>query len=338
MVVSAMEGTTDALLAVAQQAGSGDSRTVAFLIARLRSRHAEVARAVIPAGRGRAEVLSRVAEAFDELEALAQGLDFLRELTARTTDYLVGAGSGQARLVAAALDAAHGTVRGCRRAHPYRWRVRRRRTGLPAPIAGAPRSLPLLRGVVPVVAGFIGAAPDGEIATLGRGGTELTGDAARARLGAGRLLWKDVPGCSPPTRGSSPTRAYPAAARPRGGRAGLLRRQGAAPARADPGLGRPAIPVFVRPFADPTAAGHRDLRAPHARPLPGQGALGGRRPGAAHRRRATACWACRASRRAPSRRCIQQGISVSLISQSSSEQSICFSRPRGRRASARAIA
>ena len=38
VVVSAMAGTTDALLAVAQQAGSGESRTVASLIARLRSR------------------------------------------------------------------------------------------------------------------------------------------------------------------------------------------------------------------------------------------------------------------------------------------------------------
>jgi aspartokinase len=40
VVVSAMAGTTDALLGVAHQAGAGEGRAVAQLIARLRSRHA----------------------------------------------------------------------------------------------------------------------------------------------------------------------------------------------------------------------------------------------------------------------------------------------------------
>ena len=88
VVVSAMAGTTDALLGVAQQAGAGESRTVASLIARLRSRHAEVARALLPAGRARADVLAYIGDVFEEVEALAQGLRLLRELTPRTTDYL----------------------------------------------------------------------------------------------------------------------------------------------------------------------------------------------------------------------------------------------------------
>ena len=89
VVVSAMAGTTDALLGVAQQAGAGESRTVASLIAQLRSRHAEVARALLPAGRGRADALAYISDVFEELEALAHGLQLLRELTPRTTDYLV---------------------------------------------------------------------------------------------------------------------------------------------------------------------------------------------------------------------------------------------------------
>src|SRR6266498_3831185 len=62
VVVSAMAGTTDALLGVAQQAGSGESRTVTSLIARLRSRHAEVARTLLPGGAARAEVLAYVSD------------------------------------------------------------------------------------------------------------------------------------------------------------------------------------------------------------------------------------------------------------------------------------
>ena len=53
----------------------------------------------------------------------------------------------------------------------------------------------LRRGVTPVVPGFYGSAPDGSLATLGRGGTDLTATLLGRSLGASRVvLWKDVPG------------------------------------------------------------------------------------------------------------------------------------------------
>src|SRR5256885_187840 len=53
----------------------------------------------------------------------------------------------------------------------------------------------LARGVVPVVPGFLGAAPDGQVATLGRGGSDLTATLLARVLGAREVsLWKDVPG------------------------------------------------------------------------------------------------------------------------------------------------
>src|SRR4029453_10211720 len=58
VVVSAMAGATDALLTVAQEAGSGDAGAVSALIDQLRTRHAETARAVLPAGRGRTQMLA----------------------------------------------------------------------------------------------------------------------------------------------------------------------------------------------------------------------------------------------------------------------------------------
>src|SRR3954452_17959233 len=85
VVVSAMAGTTDALLGVAQQAGAGEARTVASLIARLVSRQEEVARALLQSGRARADLLSSISDAFEELEALAKGLRLRRDLTPRTT-------------------------------------------------------------------------------------------------------------------------------------------------------------------------------------------------------------------------------------------------------------
>ena len=78
------------------------------------------------------------------------------------------------------------------------------------------------------------------LTTLGRGGTDLTATLMGRALGASRVtLWKDVPGLltADPARGARRAH-HPPAERARGGRAGLLRRQGAAPARADP-AGRP---------------------------------------------------------------------------------------------------
>src|SRR2546429_74748 len=53
----------------------------------------------------------------------------------------------------------------------------------------------LARGTVPVVPGFLGAAPDGQVTTLGRGGSDLTATLLARVLGAREVsLWKDVPG------------------------------------------------------------------------------------------------------------------------------------------------
>ena len=300
VVVSAMAGTTDALLGVAQQAGAGESRTVASLIARLRSRHAEVARALLPAGRGRADVLA---------------------VHRRRVRGARGAGAGPAP-AARAHPAHHRLPRLARRAAeraPRRRRARGRRaprqstsmpstsstptapSARPRPTSRAPtaassaRSLPLLaRGIVPVVPGFIGATPEGEVATLGRGGSDLTATLLARALGAARVsLWKDVPG--PPHRRSArgARRArHPAAPRPRGGGAGLLRRQGAAPARADPGrrAAHPGLrPPVRRPRRRPaprSPSGWRPAR------VPGQGAHRRRRARRWSRSPATACSAC----------------------------------------------
>ena len=53
------------------------------------------------------DALAYISDVFEELEALAHGLQLLRELTPRTTDYLASRGERlSARLVAAALEAA----------------------------------------------------------------------------------------------------------------------------------------------------------------------------------------------------------------------------------------
>ena len=332
MVVSAMAGVTDALLAVAQQAGSGDERALAALISQLRTRHVEAGRALLPAGRGRASMLAYIAEVFQELEALAAGLRRLRELTPRTNDYVVSRGERlSARLVAAALEASGAKAKyvdaldvihtddAFGHASPDFAHTDR---------AAQRTLLPLLaRDVVPVMPGFIGATSSGEIATLGRGGSDLTATLVARAVGARRVsLWKDVPGLlTADPRVVPDARVIP---RLHAREAAELAYYGARvlhPRALIPLAGR-RIPIYVRPFEDPASAGTEvsEQVAPGRFPVKALTAAGGQAlitvtgngmlgvPGIAAR-----TFAALHSRR----------ISVSLISQASSEHSICFSVP-----------
>ena len=332
VVVSAMAGVTDALLAVAQQAGSGDERALAALVGQLRTRHVEAARALLPSGRTRAGLLAYIAEVFQELEALAAGLRRLRELTPRTNDYIISRGERlSARLLAAALEAS-GTAaqyvdavevvhtdEAFGHASPDFARTDR----------AAHRALSqiIARDVIPVVPGFIGATSAGEITTLGRGGSDLTATLIARALGARRVsLWKDVPGLlTADPRVVPDARVIP---RLHAREAAELAYYGAKvlhPRALIPLAGR-RIPIFVRPFEDPASSGTEvsEHVAPGRFPVKaltaasgqalvtvtGNGMLGvpgiaARTFAALHRRR----------------------ISVSLISQASSEHSICFSVP-----------
>jgi aspartokinase len=106
VVVSAMAGATDALLAVAGHAVRGEATRVRELIAALRAKYGRAARAVVPPGRARTTLLDYVRDQFDELAALGSGLGLLRDLSPRTSDFILARGERlSARLVAAALAA-----------------------------------------------------------------------------------------------------------------------------------------------------------------------------------------------------------------------------------------
>ena len=340
VVVSAMAGVTDALLEVARQAGTGDERTVESLIAQLRSRHAEAARALLPGGRSRAHLLAYVAEVFDELESLAQGLHLVRELTVRTSDYIVARGERlSARLFAAALDQAGTKARyvdaldvvhtdaAFGQASPDFVRTDRsaQRTLLPL----------VARGIVPVVPGFLGATPMGEVATLGRGGSDLTATLLGRALGAPQvLLWKDVPGLlTADPRVVPDARVIPQLHAREAAELAYYGAKVLHPRALIPLAGR-RIPICVRPFADPKSPGTEvsERAAPGRFPVKALTAAGGQAlitvtgngmlgvPGIAAR-----TFAALHNRK----------ISVSLISQASSEHSICFSVPEPFAADAR---
>lgn len=331
-VVSALAGVTDALLALCAAAQRGDMVTVDRDLALLHKRHRDVGLAVVRGVRARNALLQSVAGDFSELRTLLNGVASLHELTLRTRDYIVARGEQlSARLVVAGLHAR-------REKADYIDAVQLIHTdgefgGAFPDLAATDRLVrnrlrPLLRRKrIPVVPGFVGGAPDGAVVTLGRGGSDLTATVLGRSLRAVRItLWKDVPGLMTtdprlvPTARIVPQLNVREAAELAYYGAKVLHPRALIP------LGRSRVPVFVRPFADPTAAGteistRRTLRRYPVKALSviraqalvtvtGNGMLGV--PGIAARTFAALQLA---------------GISVALISQASSEHSICLCVP-----------
>ncbi|OLC04283.1 MAG: hypothetical protein AUH78_00475 [Gemmatimonadetes bacterium 13_1_40CM_4_69_8] len=332
VVVSAMAGVTDALLdlaAAAIQRGPDGARTT---VDALCAQHLGAVRALLGPGPRTDELIQTIERAFAEVEPLAAGLRILRELTPRTTDYLVARGEQlSARMVAAALDSA-----GCPATYVDAAAVIQTdgTFGNASPdLAGTERSArrvlrPLLaRGVVPVIPGFLGAAPDGQVATLGRGGSDLTATLLARVLGAREVsLWKDVPGMLTADPRTVPdARVIPQLHVREAAELAYYGAKVLHPRALVPVLRR-SVAVRIRPFTEPASLGTEisrrrtlnayPVKAVSAIPkqalltVTGSGMLGV--PGIAARAFAAVH---------------HEGISISLISQASSEQSICFSVP-----------
>jgi bifunctional aspartokinase / homoserine dehydrogenase 1 len=202
VVVSAMKGVTDRLLFVAQA-----------IAAQKRQRACDEAKAIL---RQHLDVLcdlsldanehNRVAYDLNSLgrdllhEVSAQKMAAAAETTAELVDRLASFGERfSARLFAAALErsgvaavpvSSSEFVLTCDTfgdAKPHLERTRRR---------GRELLLPLLAdGIVPVVTGFIGAAPDGRITTLGRNSSDFSGAIVAHAVDADELvIWTDVDG------------------------------------------------------------------------------------------------------------------------------------------------
>lgn len=337
VVCSAPAGVTDLLLEVAARASKGDRARVTEAVATLREKYAAIVRSVGPKAPVRAALREVIDQSMDELETLAGGLLVLRELTPRTSDFLVARGERVgARIFAATLAAA-----GISAQYVDALEV----VVTDGPFGGAAPNLsatdhatkarlgPLLaRGVVPVVPGFLGAWRDESsdepaVATLGRGGSDLTATLLGRALGARRVcLWKDVPGLlTADPRVVPDARVIPQLNVREAAELAYYGAKVLHPRALIPIADR-SVPLFVRPFGDADARGteisaRRTLDDYPVKALSaighqalvtvaGRGLLGV--PGVAARTFAVLA---------------ERGMSTSLITQASSEQSICFTVP-----------
>jgi len=200
IVASALAGITDLLIGGAQHSASHPSTPAAAQASTLLQRHRQAVKTLLPPGKRRRALLARIDEAAREYRDLCAAVAVLGHLEARTLDLLVARGE---RLSAALL--AEAVVQAGRRAvfvdatefvatdgqhggaAPDLQRTKRAARRVLGPL--------MTRRTIPIVPGFIGRAPDGSVATLGRGGSDLTATLLGRSLGGRKVvLWKDVPG------------------------------------------------------------------------------------------------------------------------------------------------
>ena len=331
-VVSAANGVTDLLLDSANFALRGDRVSYTTRAKQFEARHFELIAALI-GDRTRAERLrAMVIDSTHELRSMADSISVLRELTRRAQDALVARGERMlARIFTEAL-CENGVAAEYADAHEIILTERRLGSLWPN-FARCERAakkvvLPILdAGRVAIMPGYLGSGPDGEVVTLGRGGTDFSAAILARSLHARAVtLFKEVDGLMTADPKSVPNARLLAELHYR--EAAELAFYGAKvlhPRTMIPLVDR-KIPLFVRNTFRENATGTRiaDDVKPGAYPvkaltairrqsmiaIEGSGMIGV--PGIAGRAFSTLSNA---------------GHSVSMISQASSESSICFVLP-----------
>jgi aspartate kinase len=204
VVVSAMGKTTNALLAMADEAAKG-RRAEAF--AHLRSieefHRRESLSIVTEANRSELETI--LSDHFRDLGEIVEGLCSVKELTPRSLDAVASYGERMSsRIVTLALQS-----QGIPSAHldARTVIVTDSRYTMASPIFAATyaRTAESINangeGVVTVMGGFIGASQEGVTTTLGRGGSDFSASLVGAAIDAEAIeIWTDVDGvltCDP---------------------------------------------------------------------------------------------------------------------------------------------
>jgi aspartate kinase len=200
VVVSAMSGVTNALIAAAGKAATGDEASAEALTKALQEKHHEAIGNLISDIEARRQLLSEIDSMIERAANYCRGCALLGELSPRALDVIAGTGERlTARMAAAALremglhgvafdatdlivtDDVHGGAR------PLAEPTRKKTQAALIPLLEA--------GGIPVVTGYIAATTKGIPTTLGRGGSDYSATILGAALDASEvIIWTDVNG------------------------------------------------------------------------------------------------------------------------------------------------
>jgi aspartokinase/homoserine dehydrogenase 1 len=332
VVTSALDGVTDILLKMASRISSSQLHPLEDAASEMIRRHDEIADDLITNEVDRGQVKAEIHAIVDHVVNLCQAISALGECTPRVRDIIASAGERMVvRLLAAAIKSVDIPTEAVEAmclivtdehytdAHPDLRKSKKQICEVISPI--------LDKGILPVVTGFIAATENGEITTLGRGGSDYTAALIGAALPANEVwIFTDVDGVmtADPRLVSKPATVPECSYR----EVAELAYYGAKVLH--PKTIRPVIEAGIQLRVcntfNPSHPGTRlvakltaqdgvikaitTIRGVHLVTLEGRGMLGV--PGVAARTFDTVA---------------KLGVSVPLITQASSEQSICFAVP-----------
>ncbi len=207
VVVSALAGVTNELVAATEAARACDADRVAQIISAIRQRHEDVALQLVQQKIDFFESFTRqLDKQIDQIHTILRGIAMLGEITARAKDKVVAIGEK----LSSVLFAYSMMMRALPGEHVDSEEVviTDNRFGEASPLMDETRDaahrvlLPLVeRNLIPVMGGFIGRTRDGATTTLGRGGSDYSAAIIGAAAGAEEIqIWTDVDGmmtCDP---------------------------------------------------------------------------------------------------------------------------------------------
>ncbi len=198
VVVSALSGVTDRLVAIARLAEDGASDKAAAEVQALLERHLSVATAVTSASR--ATALADVRREIEELNGLVHALSVLREVSPRSRDAVHAVGEVVSSRIVAAAFRDHGIASAWVDARTVLITDAEYGAAAPDMMETCERTrervAPLLaEGKVVVLGGFIGSTGNGIASTLGRGGSDYSAAIFGSCLDVDEIqIWTDVDG------------------------------------------------------------------------------------------------------------------------------------------------
>ena len=207
IVVSALSGVTNDLVAASEAACAQKPREVAEIISRVRARHEDVALRLVQQKSDFFETfIKQLSKQIDEIDTILRGIALLGEITPRAKDKVVSIGEK----LSSVLFTYTMMMRGLPGDHVHSEEVvwtDDRFCGATPDMAlttqHAQRVLvPLLeRNRIPVMGGFIGRTQAGATTTLGRNGSDYSAAVVGAAIRADEVqIWTDVDGlltCDP---------------------------------------------------------------------------------------------------------------------------------------------
>jgi len=196
VVVSALGGVTDLLLGAATLAAAGDE-TYREKLTVVEQRHLDAVKQLLPVA-GQSQLLSLVKKACNEIEDISNGIFLLRELTARSKDRIASYGEWLSSQIIAARFNTAGV--------PAQWIDARTLIRTNSNFTAAEVDYAVTNQQVHqffnkaesslfILPGFIASDSNGITTTLGRGGSDFTAAIMAAALDATVLeIWTDVSG------------------------------------------------------------------------------------------------------------------------------------------------